>query len=210
MVPAAPVPPAEDEERRRNPLALIGIIVLVIAVGVGAFLLWPKGDGDQASNDPTGSPSPAGTSQSQTQPQQSQPQQSEPQQSTPQSPAQSQTTPQDPPQTNPSPTAAPPATPGTAQQALTSYYALIPGNLEAGYATLTDRFKAGRTPTFQDYQQWWSQFSSVELSDLAPQGENVVTATVTYRRGGVVASTERHTYTLVLQNGKWMIDNQAS
>jgi hypothetical protein len=207
-VPAAPVPPAQEEERRRNPLALVGIVLLVVAVGVGAFLLWPKGDRDQAANDPTGGPSPTGTSQPQTQPQQSQPQQSEPQQSTSQSPTQSQNPPQNPPQTNPNPTAVPPATPGTAQQALTAYYALIPGNLEAGYATLTDRFKAARTPTFQEYQQWWGQFSSVELSDLAPQGENVVTATLTYRKGGTVTNTERNTYTLVLQNGKWMIDSQ--
>jgi len=49
----------------------------------------------------------------------------------------------------------------------------------------------------------------VQVSNPAPQGDNVVTVTVTYMKGSAVHSTERHTYTLVQQNGKWMIDNQA-
>ncbi|WP_053736389.1 serine/threonine-protein kinase [Nocardia sp. NRRL S-836] len=202
--PPAPAPPAEEE--RRNPLALIGIIILVIAVGVGAFLLWPKGNRSADGGSPSGTPSPPATSQSQ--PQQSEPQQTQPQQTTTQSPPPQENPPQSNPQNTPGNTPPPPATPGTAQEALTNYYALIPNNLEAGYATLTDRFKATRTRTFGEYQQWWGQFSSVELSDFAPQGENVVTATLTYRKGGAVSTTERNTYTLVLQNGKWMIDSQ--
>ncbi|MGZ3144581.1 protein kinase domain-containing protein [Lentzea chajnantorensis] len=204
--PAAPVPSAQEEERRRNPLALLGIIVLVIAVGVGAFLLWPKGDREQAGNDPTGSANPPAASQSQQQPQQSQSQQPTTTAAETTTPQETTTTPVVPPNTATPP---PATTPGTAQEALTAYYALIPGNLEAGYATLTDRFKATRTPTFQEYQQWWGQFSSVDLSDFAPQGDNVVAATLTYRKGGAVTTTERNTYTLVQVNGKWMIDSQS-
>ncbi|ANZ41388.1 hypothetical protein BBK82_40950 [Lentzea guizhouensis] len=208
VTPAAPVPPAQDEERRRNPLVLIGIIVLVIAVGVGAFFLWPKGNNDPSANNDasTGTSGPTTTSQTPTQPQQTQSQAQSQSQTPP--PQQTQTNPP----STPNPTVVPPpaTTPGTAQEAMVAYYAQIPGNLEAGYATLTDRFKVSRKiSTFQAYQQWWRDFSRVELSDIATQGDNVVTATVTYRKGGAVTSTERHTYTLVQQNGKWMIDNQA-
>jgi hypothetical protein len=179
-------------------------------VGVGSFLLWPKGNNNnnnnnQAQTGPTssGTSNPPATSQSQTQPQ-----------NNPQQPTDASTQPQTNPQTNPQGTQgqtppAPPATPQNAEQAITAYYALIPGNLEAGFATLTDKFKASRRQTFQTYQSFWSQYTSVRVSDPAPQSDNVVTVTVTYMQGSAVHSTERHTYTFVQQNGKWMIDNQA-
>ncbi len=177
-------------------------------MGVGSFLLWPKGNNrnNQTQTGPTssGASNPPASSQSQTQPQ------NNPQQPTDTS-TQPQTNPQSNPQTNPpgTPGQTSPATPQTAEQAITAYYALVPGNLEAGFATLTDAFKVRRKQTFQTYQTFWSQYTSVQVSDPAPQGDNVVTVTVTYMQGSAVHSTERHTYTLVQQNGKWMIDNQA-
>ncbi|NKE55916.1 protein kinase [Lentzea sp. PSKA42] len=201
--PPAPPAGAESEEKRRKfPLVPIAIVILVLAVGIGSFLLWPKGGNNNQANPPAAgssstNPPATGQSQSQSQTQPQQPTSETPTQTnSPSTPSQGQTQP-------------PPAGPQNAQEAITAYYALIPGNLEAGYATLTDKFKAARAKSFQEYQTWWSQYTSVQLSDFAPQGDNAVTVTLRYMNGDSVSTTERHTYTFVQQNGKWMIDTQA-
>ncbi|HEX7309494.1 serine/threonine-protein kinase [Lentzea sp.] len=206
VVPPA-APPAEDgENRRKFPLVPIAIVLLVIAVGVGSFLLWPKGErNNQANNTPSGSTSstnPPATSQSETQ-------------SQPTTTTQSQS--QAPPETQPNPQAStpgqgqnppPPAGPQNAQEALASYYALIPGDLQTGWSLLTDSFKAGRGLSFESYQSFWRQYSSVQLSNFAPQGQNTVTATLQYMQGQSVVQTETATFTFVQQNGKWLINSQ--
>ncbi|SDJ61095.1 Serine/threonine protein kinase [Lentzea albidocapillata subsp. violacea] len=202
-----PAPPAEpDENRRKFPLVPIAIVLLVLAVGVGSFLLWPKGNPNNALS-PTNSQSSTGTpsNQQSNQPPAGQSQSQQPADSQTQPPPNTET---NPPASTPS-QAPPPAGPKNAQEAITAYYALIPGNLEAGYASLTDRFKAVRTPTFQIYQGFWDDYTAVQLSNFVPQGDNVVTVTLQYMQGASVSTTETHTYTFVQQNGKWMIDNQA-
>ncbi|MCP2241484.1 serine/threonine-protein kinase [Lentzea aerocolonigenes] len=199
-----PAPPAEpDQNRRKFPLVPIAIVLLVLAVGVGSFLLWPKGNNNQANNPPaSGSTSTTPTTTSQTQ-----------QQPPTETQTQTQTTTQtNPPTDTPSQGETPPpppAGPKNAQEAITAYYALIPGDLQTGYSLLTDRFKSVRVKTFQEYQTFWSQYTGVQLSNFVPQGDNVVTVTLQYMKGSAVSSTETHTYTFVQQNGKWMIDNQA-
>ncbi|SDP32871.1 protein kinase domain-containing protein [Lentzea jiangxiensis] len=202
-----PAPPAEDGNRRKFPLVPIAVVLLVIAVGVGSFLLWPKGDGGQNAQAPTSGPQPTGT-QAQPTTGETQPQ-SQSQQPTEgsQTPSAGSQTP--PPQNTPSQPPQPPAGPRNAQEAITAYYALVPGNLEAGYASLSDRMKAARAPSFQAYQGFWSQYTAVQLSNFVPQGDNVVTVTLQYMQGSNVFSTETHTYTFVQQNGKWLIDVQA-
>ncbi|WP_313888386.1 serine/threonine-protein kinase [Lentzea alba] len=204
--PTAPEPqPQPEENRRKFPLVPIAIVLLVIAVGVGSFLLWPKGGtqnnnaGPSNANPPASnsSTSPPATDQSQPQSQPTSASPTPPQSTPANTPSQGQT--QQPP-------AAPPQ---TAAQAVVAYYALIPGDLQSGYATLTDRFKAARSKTFQEYQQWWSQYTGVNVLNTAPQGDNVVTATLQYMQGNSVATTETLTFTLVQVNGKWMFDSQA-
>ncbi|MEU3641782.1 serine/threonine-protein kinase [Lentzea sp. NPDC034063] len=199
-----PAPPAEpDENRRKFPLVPIAIVLLVLAVGVGSFLLWPKGNGNQnnaqsPTNSQTGSQSNQQTT-SQTQPQQ---------------PADSQTPPPENSQTNPpagTPSQGqpePPAGPKNAQEAITAYYALIPGDLQTGWSLLTDSFKAGRNLNYDGYQGFWRQYSSVRLSNFVPQGDNAVTVTLQYMQGENVAMTETPTFTFVQQNGKWLINSQ--
>lgn len=200
-----PAPPAEDENRRRFPLVPIAIVLLVIAVGVGSFLLWPKGDGGQNAQAPTSGPQSTGTqaqpttgdTQSQSQP---------PTESGQTPPAGSQTPP---PQNTASQPPQPPAGPADAQEALTSYYALLPGDLPTGWTLLTDSFKAGRGLTWEGYQSFWRNYTSVQLSNFVPQGPNAVTATLQYLQGQNVVLTETHTFTFVQQNGKWLINSQA-
>ncbi|HEX8869292.1 MAG TPA: hypothetical protein VF821_26765, partial [Lentzea sp.] len=198
--PVLPEPRPAEEKRRKFPLVPIAIVLLVLAVGVGSFLLWPKGGNqNNASNNPpaSGTSTPAATSQSQTPTQQ---------QTTDTPPPQtnSQTSPQNPPNQTPQP----PAGPKNATEAITAYYALIPGDLQTGWSLLTDQFKAGRGLTFEGYQRFWRDYTSVQLSNFVPQGENAVTVTLQYMQGSNVVMTETPTFTFVQQNGKWLINSQ--
>ncbi|MFD4669493.1 protein kinase [Lentzea sp. NPDC058450] len=202
-----PVPPSQqDEERRKFPLVPILIVLLVIAVGVGSFLLWPKGGTNNNAQPPASDNQTGGTTTGQTTGQtteQSQPQQ--PGSSQEQPPANSAT---QPPANTPSQPQAP-AGPKNAQEAITAYYALIPGNLQEGYSLLTEQFKATKAGSYENYQSWWGKYSGVQVSNPVPQGENGITVTLTYMKGGAVDTTETSTFTFVQQNGKWLINSQA-
>ncbi|GAA2685227.1 MULTISPECIES: serine/threonine-protein kinase [Actinosynnema] len=98
----------------------------------------------------------------------------------------------------------PPPQTAPVDQGLRDYYSLLPGNTEAGYARLTDNFKAGRAGTYQGYAGFWQTISSVSLTDVQVVGPNQVRATVVYNGG----SRETNTFTLVQSNGQWLIDGQ--
>ncbi|KJK46562.1 hypothetical protein UK23_23065 [Lentzea aerocolonigenes] len=203
LTPPVPPQPEQEVKRRKFPLVPIAIVLLVIAVGVGSFLLWPKGGNqNNASNNPpaSGTSTPAAGSQSQTT--------SQTQQQTTDSPppqTNSQTIPQNPPPQTPQP----PAGPKNAQEAITAYYALIPGDLQTGWSLLTDDFKAAHNNlTFEGYQQFWRDYTSVQLSNFVPQGDNTVTVTLQYMQGSTVVKTETQTFGFVQQNGKWLINSQ--
>jgi hypothetical protein len=93
------------------------------------------------------------------------------------------------------------------QQAVADYYALLPGNLETGFARLTARFKRDNNQTFATYASFWKTIRSVSVSGLTATG-NTVTAEITYVKTNGATSHERHVYTLVQQNGSWAIDTQ--
>ncbi|RKT54367.1 serine/threonine-protein kinase [Saccharothrix australiensis] len=113
--------------------------------------------------------------------------------------------------TSPQPTTAQPTTAqpaASADQALIDYYALLPERLDAGYARLTDAFRASRGLDFAGYQQFWGQMQDVQVSNVQANG-NQVTATVTYfyKTGGT--SSEQHRYGLVRVGDGWAIDSQS-
>lgn len=89
-----------------------------------------------------------------------------------------------------------------------SYYALMPGNPQAGYAKLTEHFKQARGTTFQQYRDFWSQFADVRVSNVAAQGKHRVSATVTYVYPSGNTETEQHVYTLVRSGDGWAINGQ--
>ncbi|MFE0021457.1 protein kinase [Amycolatopsis sp. NPDC059021] len=111
-----------------------------------------------------------------------------------------------PPSTSSSSSSAPPPA-ETPAQAVAAYYGLLPGNLEAGYARLTQKFKDARSKTFSAYAQWWSQFQSVTASNITENGSTVtVDVSYVYKSGG--NTQERDTLTLVQKDGTWMLDSQ--
>jgi eukaryotic-like serine/threonine-protein kinase len=109
--------------------------------------------------------------------------------------------------TPPQPSAAPTQNVArTPQAAVTEYYALMPGNLEEGWTRLTPKYQQSPSGGYSGYQNWWNQIRGVQVSDVAPTGGSTVEATVEYafKDGRVVR--ERHSYTLVELNGRWLID----
>ena len=97
----------------------------------------------------------------------------------------------------------------TPQAAITEYYALVPGNLQEGWTRLTPKYQQHPSGGYAGYQNWWNQIRGVQVSDVVATGGNTVEATVEYafKDGRVVR--ERHRYTLVEQNGRWLIDESA-
>ncbi|WP_181771524.1 serine/threonine-protein kinase [Amycolatopsis pittospori] len=120
----------------------------------------------------------------------------------------------------PSPSSAPPSTPPpstsssappppaqTPGQALSAYYALIPGNLQAGFATLTDNFKRTKNQSFERYSNFWKDYRGVAVSNIVESG-NTVSATLTYSRAAGGTMTEKATFVMVQQDGRYLIDSQ--
>lgn len=113
----------------------------------------------------------------------------------------------------PPPSASPPPTSAPATDAadgLRDYYALLPDDLQAGYALLTDRFKRTRSPTFNGYSNFFGQFRSVSTSNVRLREDGTVSARVTYTYPSGRRVNERHIYTLVRDGDRWLIDGQRS
>lgn len=93
----------------------------------------------------------------------------------------------------------------TAAQALSDYYLLLPGNPQAAWNLLTDKFRASRNQTYEKYKSFWAQYRKVDATNVKEIGNNQVTAHVTYDG----AKPENDTFTLVQENGVWKIDAQS-
>ncbi|WP_083737606.1 serine/threonine-protein kinase [Amycolatopsis keratiniphila] len=187
---------AEEPPPKARKGMLIGVLAvfLVLAAAAAAAVVVVLNRDDDA---PTGqAPPPASQSQS------AAPTTSEPA-SPPPSPSSVPSS--TPPPSSSSSAAPPPAqTPG---QALSAYYALIPGNLQAGFATLSDNFKQTRNQSFERYSNYWRQFSAVTVSNVTESG-TTVTATLTYVRASGGTTTGRETFVLVQKDGRYLIDSQ--
>ncbi|MFD9895154.1 serine/threonine-protein kinase [Amycolatopsis sp. NPDC059027] len=190
--PTVPVAPAPPSRNRRGLIAVgAGALLLIVAVIVVILVTRHKSAPETTAAPPpltSQSPTPATT------PSAAPPPPTTPSSSTPT------------PSTSSSSSAPPPAA-ETPAQAVAAYYGLLPGNLEAGYARLTQRFKDARSKTFAAYAQWWSQFQSVTASNITVNGSTVtVDVSYVYKSGG--NTQERDTLTLVQKDGMWMLDSQ--
>ncbi|SDW57123.1 Protein kinase domain-containing protein [Amycolatopsis xylanica] len=187
----APVPPPVVEKRRRGALIAVAVGAVVVVIAVVAGILFALRQKDDTAGQQTPTPTPPPSSQV------SSPAPEQP-------PVSSSETP---PPTTTSPSTSPSApAEQTPAQAIEDYFKLLPGNLEAGYATLSDAFKQKHSPTFQRYADFWNRFSAVSAAVTA-SGPNSASARLTYTEKGRTF-TENHTYTLIQQNGKWLINAQ--
>ncbi|WP_414937841.1 serine/threonine-protein kinase [Amycolatopsis sp. cmx-11-51] len=184
---------AEEPPPKARKGMLIGVLagfLVLAAVAAAVVVMITRGE-DTPSD---AAPPPASQSQAVTPPPTS-----------PEPPPSSSAPPSSSPPPSPSSSAPPPAqTPG---QALAAYYTLIPGNLQAGFATLSDNFKRTRDQSFERYSGYWKAYRSVTVSNVSESG-NTVTATLTYVTASGGTKTGRETFELVQQDGRYLIDSQ--
>ncbi|CAL9520959.1 Serine_threonine-protein kinase PknD [Actinosynnema sp. ALI-1.44] len=209
--PAAAIPPVtqpyEDPAERRDRKRAVVLLAAAVAVLLAVVLVVALVNRDKTPDDQSANPTnPTTTTAAEPSPQPQQP------------PATSED--QQPTTTVPPTTTAPPTTTtttapqppaGGADKGLVDYYALLPGDTQTGWSRLTEKFRTtfnGRGISFAEYQESWGRVAAVELSNVTPQGENQVAATITYTMKGGGTEVYHHVYTLVQVNGVWMIDNQ--
>lgn len=188
------VPPVARTAGRRPDVRRVAVVFAVVALlGAGA-LFFALSQGDNGTRASAGKENPAsvrGTAARSPSPSRQAPERT----------AQTQPAP-------PRPTQVEPAGSRTPARALTNYYALLPEDLAAGYARLTDNFKRTNASSFASYQGFWSQMRSVNVSDVRSQGGNTVSADITYVYTSGKTVRERTTYTLVRNDRQWAIDSQ--
>ncbi|WP_027927996.1 serine/threonine-protein kinase [Amycolatopsis benzoatilytica] len=183
---AAPV----DRRRRGMILAGAGALLVVIAVILTVVLTRNSGQPTQpVAASSTGTPAPNATPSY--------------------SAAQSVAPPASPRSSSASPSSAA-NSPEAMQAALREYFGSLPGNLEHGWAMLTDGFKSRNNQTFDRYKSWWTRFSSVTVADLTVLGDNRLRASITYHYANGKSETELHYYTMVQANGQWQIDVESN
>ncbi len=159
--PASPTLLAPVAQQRRLPVRSLAVVVAAIVAAVVVTLLLTRGGGH--------------------------PKQAGPASTSPRSPAKKTTVANSPrrgPQSSaPAPPLANPMTASTMQRFVSDYYALIPGDLHTAFGRLGPGLqKQG----FDAYQNWWSRFSSVNITPLSA---NPTAGTVTIRLSAVSAGS---------------------
>lgn len=200
-IPARSALAGDDGRKRRRAGLLLALVCVLVAASTALVLVLTRGtnapDDDRtaagpdtgssvpATEEETGDPAPSTTTSAP-------PSSSEPADTT----TPSASTPA------PPPPATPPADPA---QAVTDYYALMPGDLDAGFARLTPRFQQSPAGGRAGYANFWGQMSAVSAAQATASGQSVeVTIVYSYKDGRRVQ--ERHRYGLVNQDGRWLID----
>jgi hypothetical protein len=91
--------------------------------------------------------------------------------------------------------------------AITTYYALLPGNTDAAWQRLTPSYQSGHAGGRASYDSFWGQLRDVKVSNVSgsPPGSAVATVTYYYRDGRVVI--EDTEFGLVRQEGILKIDS---
>src|SRR6476469_2799651 len=111
-----------------------------------------------------------------------------------------------PPATSGTPTGQPVA--ATPVAAVNEYYALVPGNRDEAWKRLSPKFQQNPGGGRQGYyERFWSNISSVTATGAVQVGTNKVQVNLVYTRKDGSQSRERHEYTLVQQNGMWLLDS---
>ena len=91
--------------------------------------------------------------------------------------------------------------------AISSYYALMPGNTDAGWARLTPTFQTGIARDRQYYESFWRGVERVVVSDATGSPPDTAEATITYYFTDGSVSVERTSYRLVNDGGVLKLDD---
>ncbi len=93
--------------------------------------------------------------------------------------------------------------------AVSDYYALMPGNTDAGWARLTPAFQSGIARNRDYYNSFWGGVQNVAATDVAATGPQTVQATISYTFTDGSVSVERTEYQLVQDGAEFKIDNSS-
>ncbi|HEV7872018.1 MAG TPA: serine/threonine-protein kinase, partial [Modestobacter sp.] len=200
--PAAARRAAPPPARRRGRLVALAALVAVAALLVALGVIWQNRQDDA----PTPSAGPGSTPSAST----SAPTTPEPS-PTPTTESSAPSTTASAPSTTaePSPTTSAGPAAGSAaevEQALTSYYALLPQNAQRAYDLTGPTLRSAESRG--NYIAFWKRFSSVTLGPVsATDGSLTATASVTYVENGA-AVPEEHTFVLVRgDGGRLLVDS---
>jgi serine/threonine protein kinase len=195
--------------RRRGMLVLAGLVALV---GVGLLVWTLQGDGTAPSGQaaPPAATSPATPRASSATPSTSKADQPSPSASTPAKPSPSTSrTPSTKPSTAPSTTAPSGATDAELARAVRDYYALLPGNTDAGWARLTDRYRSTTAGSRTTYERFWNSVKAVDVRQASGSAPGSVVATLRYAFKDGRRFEERTSYSLVDDGGVLKIDRSS-
>jgi eukaryotic-like serine/threonine-protein kinase len=93
------------------------------------------------------------------------------------------------------------------RKAITSYYALMPGNTDQAWPRMTASYQANHAGGRQGYERFWDAIGRVAVRDVtgSPPGSAQATLTYYFKDGRVV--TERTGYGLVNDGGTLKINS---
>ncbi|HEY4630553.1 MAG TPA: hypothetical protein VIG96_04550, partial [Blastococcus sp.] len=90
-------------------------------------------------------------------------------------------------------------------QAVTDFFALLPGNIAAAHQLTSPAFQA-QFPLAR-FSGFWDDFSSVRVSNIQAQNATTALADITYVRPDGSSQTERHVLTFVKgADGRLLLD----
>ena len=91
--------------------------------------------------------------------------------------------------------------------AVSSYYALMPGNTDEGWTRLTPAFQTGIARDRQYYDSFWGGVDRVVVSDVVGTPPDTAEATINYSFADGSTSVERTRYRLVEDGGVLKLDD---
>jgi eukaryotic-like serine/threonine-protein kinase len=212
-----PAPDSSDQRsseppRRRGIAAAVAIVALLgIGILVTALLMDDRTGSPSAGSDQSSSAAPKSTSPSAAPQSSSRTESTTPQRDS--SPTATARTSTRTPSQSPSPTAAPTVqgAPTAAQlrQAITSYYALMPGNTDAAWPRMTASYQTNHAGGRQAYERFWDAIDKITVSDVSGTPPSSAQATITYYFNDGRVVRERTGYGLVDEGGRLKINSSS-
>lgn len=101
------------------------------------------------------------------------------------------------------------ATSSQLADAVTHYFAVVPGNLDEGWSLLTPSFQQGRAGGRANYDRYWNTISRVAVTNASGNPPHGASATLTYYFKDGHQQTEYTTFRFVRQGGVLKIDSES-
>jgi hypothetical protein len=195
------VPAARKPARRRALSVAAALAVVAIAALVGFWTLGrddPDGSGTQADAPASSSAEAPASASASEEPQTEDDTAAEPTDAAVPSPEPTQPT-------NQQPTEPVVASATDPASAVRSFFALIPGDLEAAYQLTSPGFR--QRTSLADFTGFWDDFSTVQIGNIRPEGDDRAFAEITYVRPGESPEVEDHELRFVAdEDGRLLLE----